>query len=197
VTVRRIIAAALPLALAVALGACGNRHDTVTEAESEGLYVDVGGLTYQVQISRELNARDEEDQAYLKGLPPGTPALKPSESWFGVFMQVRNEENEPATSARDFRIVNTQYEEGKPCEPVNGCFEAVQLDGAVNPFAWTSTQVDPGELFPPSSSAAQYGPIQGSMVLFRIPFASYQNRPLELTITGALPTQEGRVTLDL
>jgi hypothetical protein len=197
VTVRRLIAAVLPLALAVALSACGNRHDTLTKAESEGLYVDVGGLSYQVQISRELNPRDEEDQTYLKGLPPGTPPLRASESWFGVFMQVRNEANEPAQSARAFRVFSTQYEESKPCAPANGCYEAVPLDPSVNSFAWTSTQVDPGEVFPAQSSLADYGPTQGSMLLFRIPYASYDNRPLELSITGALPSEQGSVVLDL
>jgi hypothetical protein len=197
VTLRRLIAAALTLAFAVALGACGSKEDTVTRAEFEGLYVDVGDLSYQVQISRELNARDEEDQTYLKGLPPGTPPLKPTESWFGVFIQVRNESNQPAQAARDFRIVNTQFEENKACEPANGCYKAVQLDRSVNSFAWTSTQVDPGELFPPQSSLAQYGPTQGSMLLFRIPYGSYENRPLELAITGALPSERASVVLDL
>ena len=40
--------------------------------------------------------------------------------------------------------------------------------------------MDPGEVFPAQSSLADYGPTQGSMLLFRIPYASYDNRPLEL-----------------
>jgi hypothetical protein len=198
VTARRLSAALLALAAAVSLAACGNRHETITQADTEGLYLDVGGLTYQVQVSRELNAADIEDQAYIKGLPPGTPALKPTESWFGVFLRVTNEENHPIQAASDFRITNTQYQEGKPCLPINGCYRAVLLDPRSNPFAYTSTQLDPGEVYPPLSSAAEQGVVGGSVLVFRIPYGSYENRPLELHVRGAdVPQRTGTVQLDL
>jgi hypothetical protein len=195
--VRALSSALLALALATALGACGNKHETVTVAETEGIYIDVAGLTYQVQVSRELNPRDIEDQGYLKGLPEGTPPLKPTESWFGVFVRVWNEEEDPARAAEEFRVVDTQYRDGQPCEPATGCFAPVALDTSVNSFAYTPTQVDPGEQYPPPSSVAWEGVIAGSILLFRIPYASYDNRPLELKLKSAASATEGTVRLDI
>jgi hypothetical protein len=197
VKLRALILSALGLVLVLAFAACGNKKETVVEAENEGIYVDIAGLTYQVQVSRELNPRDIEDQAYLKGLPPGTPPLKPSESWFGVFVKVWNEGDEPAQAAQEFRVVDTQYRDGQPCEVANGCFAPVDLDTNINQFAYASTQVDPGEQYPPPSSTSYEGVIGGSVLVFRIPYASYDNRPLELLFKSASSATEGGVRLDI
>ena len=78
----------LPVALAaLALGACGNKEDHVLHAATEGIYLDVGGLKYQVQISRVLNANDREDRDYLVDLP-ADQQLGSNDNWFAVFMRV-------------------------------------------------------------------------------------------------------------
>ena len=194
---RALIVSLLGLALAVSFAACGNKEETVVEAENEGIYIDVSGLTYQVQVSRELNPRDIEDQAYLKGLPPGTPPLRANESYFAVFLKVWNEGSDPARAAEEFRVVDTQYTEGMPCEASKGCFESVALDTNTNQFAYTPTQIDPGETYPPASSTAYEGVIAGSALIFRIPYASYDNRPLDLLVKSAASATEGSVRLDL
>jgi hypothetical protein len=195
---RRLLTALSILAVAVALGACGNKEETITEADTEGLYLDVGGLTYQIQVSRQLEPRAVEDQAFLKGLPAGTPPLRPNESWFGVFIRVNNEEDRPIRAAEDFRITDTQYLEGQACVPIRGCYRPVPLDAKVNPFAYSSTQLDPGEVYPASSTAAEQSVIGGTMLLFRIPYGSYENRPLEFHVRGAeVPQGSGIITLDL
>jgi hypothetical protein len=197
VTLRRVSAALLALALALALGACGNKRETVTEADTEGLYVDLGGLTYQVQISRELNPRDVEDQTYLKGLPPGTPPLKPSESWFAVFMRVNNESDVPLRTTQAFRITDTQYEEGRACLRIAGCYLPVRLDPDQNPFAYAPRWIVPSEIFPPQSSASEQGVVGGTMLLFRLPYSSYEDRPLELHMAALREPREAVITLDL
>ena len=69
----------LLLALVAALFAgCGNKGEEVSEAETEGIYLTVAGLTYQVQMSRFLNPGDVEDAQYLMGLPEGVPASCPA-----------------------------------------------------------------------------------------------------------------------
>lgn len=197
-SLRRLTIALSILALAVALGACGNKTKTVTRADTEGLYLDVGGLTYQVQVSRQLNPKGVEDRAYLKGLAPGTPPLKPDESWFGVFLRVNNEENHPIRAASDFRITDTQYVEGQPCVPARGCYRPTALDPQINPFAYSATQLDPGELYPALSSPASENVTGGTVLVFRIPYGSYENRPLELQVRGAeVPQRSGIVQLDL
>jgi hypothetical protein len=197
VKLRAIVISVLGLVLTVSFAACGNKEKTTTSADTEGIYIDVSGLTYQVQVSRELNPRDVEDKGYLKGLPPGTPPLKPSESYFAVFLKVGNDGSEPARAAEDFRVVDTQYIDGQPCDASKGCFTPVALDSSLNPYAYTPTQVDPGEQYPPPSSTAWEGVIGGSVLIFRIPYASYDNRPLDFLVKSSASATVGKVRLDL
>src|SRR5579875_3175983 len=81
----------------LAIAACGNSNERLTSGTYAGEggvpapYLQVGDLAYQVQISRQLNPYEEEDQAYLEGIPPALQQLKPGEEWFAVFLQVYNE----------------------------------------------------------------------------------------------------------
>ena len=76
VRARRLWILVCALALAVGLGACGQEADPST-ADNEGVYIDAGPITYQVQISRELNPYKVEDRQYLAGLPAGTGHADP------------------------------------------------------------------------------------------------------------------------
>ena len=73
------------------------RRTSPSTATTEGIYLDVGGLKYQVQISRLLNPTDREDSGYLVGLP-ADQQLGPDENWFAVFMRVR--ERRPTSPSR-------------------------------------------------------------------------------------------------
>ncbi len=176
-------------AIAVAglgLGACGDKEDLRTVGETEGLYVDVGGLRYQVQISRYLNPADVEDEGYLVGLPEG---VRPDddETWFGVFMRVQNTSEETHESAREITIEDTQ---GKVYRPVPL--------SEVNNFAYRSRPLRPGNIEPHPDSAAGNGPIQGSLLLYRLTYDTLQNRPLELHIVSPENSEEvGIIDLDV
>lgn len=167
----------IALPLVVGLAGCGNKMDTRTLGETEGVYVDVADLVYQVQISRVLNPDDPEDRAYLRGLPPGESRLEPGETWFGVFMRVSNETKQTHKPASSFRIVDTEEAE----------YEPIDLDPEANPFAYQPDPLRGGAVYPDSESVAAGGPIQGSLVLFKVRFTSLNNRPLELFIDGPLP----------
>src|SRR3954453_13161370 len=96
------------IALAAAvLAGCGSPA-TRTVAETEGQYVDVGPLSYQVQISRYLNPGDTEDKSYLTGLPAGTTQAGNGDVWFGVFMRVKNYSDKTQTPASNFTITDTE-----------------------------------------------------------------------------------------
>ena len=58
------------MALAVGLAACGQTSQP-SSAENDGVYVDAGPITYQLQVSRQLNQYAAEDSQYLAGLPTG------------------------------------------------------------------------------------------------------------------------------
>jgi hypothetical protein len=166
---------------------CGNKTELTTVAETEGIYVDVGGLTYQVQLSRFLNPGDVEDKEYLHGLPEGiSPQLPGDETWFGVWMRVKNYSEEALKPTNEFIITDTEENEFRP----------VPLDSSANPFVYEPILLQHAQVLPTPDSAAASGPIQGSLILFRLKTDSLQNRPLKLSIEEN-GTEPGEIDLDL
>jgi hypothetical protein len=185
---RRLPTAALLIAALLAAGACGHKEERVLQAETEGVYLTLGELIYQVQISRLLNPQDAEDRAYFVGIDPAERELEGAEQWFAVFMRVQNEDDQPHPAAEEFEIEDTA---GNRYEPVEFAEE--------NVFAYRAGPV-PGDggLLPAPSSAAAESTIQGSLVLFKIPAPNLENRPLALKIrAGDVPGQEAEVDLDV
>jgi hypothetical protein len=184
-TVRHVLLA-LAVPAALALAGCGHKVDTAIVGETEGVYVGVDGLTYQVQISRILNPGDQEDQDYLVGLPEGEEPAE-DEVWFGVFMRVENEGDEEQPAAEEFKIVDTQEAE----------FEPVELDPEINPFGYEPRPVEPGELLPSPNTAASDNTIQGALLLFKVKVESLYNRPLELEIESSQGGDDAVIDLDV
>ena len=182
---RRLSLIACLLALVVA--GCGDKESVVTNATTEGVTVDLDGLKYQVQISRYLNPNDEEDRYYLRGVPGGT-ALDPGKDnvWFAVFLRVKNEGDRTLTPTSSFTITDTQ----------NDKFQPLPIDAKANPFVYVPTPIPHAGVLPEPETPAANGPIQGSMILFRIRTDSLQNRPLVLHIEGSA-NAEATVELDL
>src|SRR6266550_6804944 len=93
---RKLPPAVAALIAILALGACGSSHTKVTtgtyagESGAGAPYLNVGPLTYEVQLSRQLNPLNTEDAPYLEGLNPAEGHLAAGQEWFGVFMQVYN-----------------------------------------------------------------------------------------------------------
>ena len=104
------------LAAALMAGGCGaDKQETRTIGQTEGTYIDVGGLKYQVQISRILNPSDVEDRNYLTQLPEGTLPPKADEAWFGVWVRVENtNDSKSLPTASNFEIRDTQDNVFKP-----------------------------------------------------------------------------------
>ena len=178
---------ALLLFVSVLATGCGSKVSTITQAETEGVYVDVAGLTYQVQLSRYLNPGDVEDKQYLMGLPDGiAPQLPGDETWFGVWMRVKNYSDASLTPTNTFVIADTEGKEYRP----------VPLDPATNPFVYVPHVLHHSQVLPAPNSAAASGPIQGSLILFRLKTDSLQNRPLRLHIEQG-EGEEAEVDLDL
>jgi hypothetical protein len=167
----RLIVLAAMLACALVASGCGNRVSERTVATTEGPYIDLDNLKYQVQISRYLNPNDVEDKTYLSGLPAGTPEPGGDETWFGVFMRVWNPGDTPAQAADTFQIVDTQ----------GNTYSPIAQDPKVNPYAFVPGTVPPKSLIPTPDSIAAEGVIkQGALLLFKIKTDSLQNRPLVL-----------------
>jgi hypothetical protein len=186
VVTRRLLMV-LALGAALALAGCGNKIETRTVGETEGLYIDIGDLKYQVQVSRIINPEDIEDRNYLDGLPEGTLEPKADEAWFGVWLRVQNTTSKQTfDTATAFEIVDTQ----------ENSFEPLELEG--NVFAYAPESLGPNSVLPNSESPAGQGPIQGSLLLFKLTTEALQNRPLEFKITNPNdPEDVGIVDLDV
>jgi hypothetical protein len=181
------LTAILAALCALAAAGCGNKEETVTQGETEGIYLDVGDLKYQVQISRYLNMADVEDVAYLKGLPVNAEEPTGDETWFGVFLRVQNEGDETVAPAKMFEIHDTQ----------DNVYRPIPLDTNVNVFAYKPDPIAPKSLIPTPDSAAAEGVIQGSLLLFKIKNEALQNRPLEFVIKEGGGGGEATVDLDV
>jgi hypothetical protein len=177
---RRLVLFAL---LGLVVAGCGTEAIR-TEAETEGLYVDVGPLTYQVQISRYLNPGDTEDKAYLRGLPSGETAGK-DDVYFGVFIRVKNYSDATQTPASEFWIEDTE----------GNRFDPVQLDTKLNEYAYQPVPLGAAQWLPNPQTTAGINPIQGELLVFKLPVDDLQNRPLDLHIKSG--DDEAVVELDL
>jgi hypothetical protein len=186
---RRLAVLAVALVALVAVAGCGQDSESVkTTAETEGLYLDINGLKYQIEMSRYMNANDVEDSEYLKGLPESTGQPSADETWFGVWVRVQNVSDDARRAATTWEIHDTQEKVYRP----------IPLDTNVNVFAFEPGKLVPGNtILPLSSSAAGQGPIQGSLLLFKLKTDSLQNRPLELHFSNGGGSQTGTYDLDV
>ncbi len=178
------------LVLALGLAACGNKqaHPTVADANNDGTYVDAGPVTYQLQISRELNQYSTEDSQYVKGLPAGYGiTLGPNQLWYGVFLWAKNQTSMPQTTSDNFEVTDTQ----------GNVYHPLKLDTEVNPFAWTAQTLKPLQTEPGPGTVAAAGPTQGGLLLFRMNTSVYANRPLTLHILGPQNQTQATISLNL
>ena len=181
-----------PLALAavgaaLALGACGNKTASIHGGETEGIYLDVGPLKYQVEISRQLNPSIPEDRTFLSDVAQGDRKLAPDELWFAVFVRVENETDQAQSPASNYTIRDTE----------GNVFRPVSL-GRFNPFRYTTDPVPPQGVAPhPDSVAGENTSIAGRELLFRLKRETLDNRPLTMTIQSASGGDKATDVLDV
>jgi len=183
----RIVLALLAGVAALACSACGKQQD-ITVAETEGVYLDLGELKYQVQISRVLNPADPQDFEFFRGLPPGmTTNLPADEIWFGIFLRVENPTDVPHPMADQFDIVDTTDAKYLP----------VQLDQKTNPLVYRpGFNLPPVTVFPIRNTLGDQSFAQGGLLLFRLKTSTNQNRPLVFHISNTQGSFRGEVDLD-
>lgn len=186
------------LLVAIGLAACGGSGTShhaggqetglsVADANNDGSYVTANGITYQLQVSRELNQYSTEDSQYVRGVPAGTTDPGPTQEWYGVFLWAKNQTHQTRTTSDNFEIVDTQ----------GNTYDPLKLDTAVNPFAWTAQTLAPLATEPGVDTVASYGPTQGALLLFKISTDAYANRPLTLYILSSSGKKLASISLDL
>jgi hypothetical protein len=188
VSARRLWTLICALGLTLGVAACGQVSDPPSDLNN-GVYVNAGPITYQLEISRELNPYAVEDHQYLAGLPSGqTPTdLTPDQLWYGVFLWAKNQTDRPHPTASHFVIVDSSGDRYYP----------ITLDTQVNGYAWTSQVLDPSAIEPAPNTTASFGPTGGGLLLFKLPNSVYANRPLTLNIYPSGGGKPGQISLDL
>ena len=168
---RRLLMLLCLAALAAGAAGCGEKDTKqgVDEAAREGLALPLDGIDYNVFITRELNPRITPDKSYVE---PGTEA-DATHTLYGVFLQACNRGEDSSQTAERFKIVDNQGNEFEP-QPLP----------QTNEFSYQPQVLAPHECIPEIGSVAQLGPTAGAMLLFRLPLANTEYRPLELEIEG-------------
>ena len=200
----RPLSAALACGLALALPAivgCGPKGELGDEARKElakgnsvfgglreGLIFPLDGVDYNVIISRQLNVRDPEDRQYYRG-----PEPRRGFTLFAVFLRAcnRGEGRVTRQAAREIAVVDTQ----------DNTFQPLPLSES-NVFAYSPQRLAPGECIPSLSSATNFAPTGGAMLLYELPITALENRPLELELEGTFDAfkherQSATVELDV
>jgi hypothetical protein len=186
----RLILVLTVSALAITLGGCG--RTTLTGVSQDELsaggepYFNLGNVTYQIEISRQLNPFGVEDVKYLTGVQ-GAQDLSADQLWFGVFLWAKNQTKQVQDSADTFEIVDS---EGTVYHPT-------ALNASVNPYAWTSQALSQNQIEPLPGSTASDGSTGGGLILFKLNQSVYENRPLTLEIFKTGDPTPARVSLDL
>jgi hypothetical protein len=168
------------------LNACGNADKPASEGETEATYLQLGGLQYQVQVSRQLNPYDVEDKSYVQGAADASRPLGRDDTWFGVFVRVYNAQDQRHEPTSDFEITDTQ----------GNTYTPVPLDDS-NVFRYQPTPLQADAMIPTPGSIPYNSPIRGSLLLFRVKVSSFENRPLTLHIKQAGVPGEAEVPLDV
>jgi hypothetical protein len=164
---------------ALGLGACGESESKVTtgtyagESGANAPYLNVGPLVYQVQLSRELNPTNSEDQAYLQGLTPAQRKLEPGQEFFAVFMQVWNHTSDTHPTADGIQIYDTE----------GNVYDAI-IPGPTNEFAYRAGPLRPEGMIPEPDTTASAGHTQGALLLYKINIVSLDNRPIKVKIAN-------------
>jgi hypothetical protein len=172
---RRHLRAFVLCALALAglgFAACAEDEE---EPRREGLFLELDGLDYNVLLTRQLNPRLPEDEAYLDG-----PEAPDGSSYWGVFLRVCNEGDEPREAADDFEITDAQGNKFEPTE-----------QAADNDFAYRAGSLPPNVCEPRRGSVADLGPGGAAILVFTLPNDTIENKPLELEIEGGSEASEG------
>jgi hypothetical protein len=177
----RLAIAACALLLASGVAACGEDEQGVEEPAREGLALELGGVDYNVFITRQLNPRITPDSAYYDG-----PEAPPGRTIYGVFLQACNNSEEAQETADRFTVRDNQDHEFEPTELPED-----------NQFAYHPRRLDPKECIPEAGSVAQLGPTAGSMLLFEFPLQATENRPLELEIENPSGGEPEKLTFEL
>jgi hypothetical protein len=160
------------LALAVVFAALAGCGSTSQRDAAAGTPIEVDGISYQVQLSRELNPDSGSDHPFFAGVPAAGRHLPSDQIWLGVFLQGQNQSHELRRTAVAITVADAFNHDFRPVGVAPG-----------NDYAYRPETLAPGDAEPSPDSPAADAPEQGSLLLFHLPVEYFlADRPLELRI---------------
>lgn len=180
-------------ALALGISGCGLDHRTTETGVSQNElsaggepYFNVGPVTYQIQVSRQINPFDPVDVQYFAGVR-NAQDLPGTQFWYGVFLWAKNQSGAKQTTADTFKLEDSYGD----------IYTPTVLNASVNPYAWAAQTLLPDAIEPLAGTTASNGSTGGGLILFKLNESVYSNRPLTLEIFAPGSTTPSRVSLDL
>jgi hypothetical protein len=171
-------------AAALFAAGCDSAHEE-GEPLREGIGVEVGGVKYNVFITRQLNTRLASDRGFYRG-----PEPRPGFTHYGVFIKVCNESDGFKRPVEEFKVKDSQGNE----------FEPLELEED-NVFAYRPRRLSKAACVPEAGTPPATGPQGGALLVFEFPLQTLENRPLELEIEDPRAAEgeheHGAIELDL
>lgn len=175
-------ALALAFVLALTLAGVAGCGEELGKEAVEGEPIKLGDLELIVQETRYLNPTQPDDSEYLAGQNVPPPAGK---VYLGVFLTIHNDS--------DQAVELPTYGETSVTDTTGASYDALPSN---TPFAAPlGTELGPDVDIPREDTAAQSGPVQGSLLIFLVDQAADENRPLKLEVDYRGET--GEITLDI
>lgn len=188
----RLVALLAIVAAAVSLSGCsltarkvlpGVTQDELSAGQEP--YFTVGGITYQIQESRQLNPYSD-DVTYFTGLK-NAQSISGDDFWYGVFIWAKNQSKRRLTTASKFVLTDS----------AGNSYQPTRLNSNINPWGCYPAQLAQNDINPNPDSIAASGTSGGCMVLFELPTSVYSNRPLTLHLYAQGASTAASVDLDL
>jgi len=162
-------------------GGCGGDEspDNAVEAQEQNV-AELGGVRYRAVLFRQLNVRGAPDDALWEG---GTPHS--DRGLYAVFLRACAAGREPVRTSERIHL-----------EDAFGQRFAPRAADTADTFEYSVTPLAPGECSPEAGSAADRT-FDGAALVFSVPFASVQERPMILEIADPTGGGAARIQLDL
>ena len=156
-------------------------------AETEGIYVTVDDVKYQIQISRILDPASPEDQAYLRGAARDGDAgrrrgLVRASSCASRTTPTSRTRSPTSSSSTTRRATSSSRSSSTPRSTCSST---------------SPSELEPGTVYPELNAPASDNTIRGGLLLFKIPAASLGNRPLEFEIESPSGGENAIIDIDV
>lgn len=177
-----ILPAPLVAALAAAtLAGCGDDDEAFTadNPAPTGVAVEVQGLRYETVQSRQLNPALAPDQAFVpdRQLPQDT-------RWFGVFLRVCNDTDQPRTPTADLVVTGTAGQAATRVELPED-----------NPYALDREPLPPGQCAPEEGTTAARA-TDGHPLVYTVDDDVWNSIPLKLEVRAEDDSDTRAMVLD-